>query len=1404
MLVLACNNTAGERCRVDSCSPNATCDDNTGLVLCSCNPGYEGDGATCTDVDACVVSPCIEGVACTDLPPPADNMGYTCGDCPDGYHSDGTRCVDIDACAADPCIEGVACTDLPPPADNTGYSCGECLAPPQLSEQETAELCTQRLAACGPVFEPGVGLVDCGGCTAGEFCVSNACEPKCSTALIGGTEDALELHIMNQFADADVSASSHDVIVGDTHFYSAERWRFDQWVPNTQLAEKSLSVDLGSPPSGGFTLSFRMWPNKLTGQDTIATLGDVSLRQDANRIAAVTSSGSVTHVGSQLRKFNCNHVAIAMAENTRTLYLNGQAMSADDLGPLAVSSLLSVGPYPGRVRDVRLYSRALNEAELDEVADLCVDERVGANLVEGMPNYQCGVYACQFWPDDIHDSIDSMPANLDYYIDRQNEVFERNLLMTRMYPPGELCPYLEGVDTKRLLGFGIRRAFVNSYTHNVPAGQHWLHENFHAYQGTLSDYMGRGWSRWLNESTANYAPDYSARAGDTTLGYFTLAPHVRLDLSITNDLPDDIVYFYNGAYMYGAALWHHYVVDHHVLNPAWVGAAYTSYSQPNLRPQFELLESLGLDPQEVFLDFSARLTTWDVRYGDVYAAREARVREIRGEPGYKFAATYDATGTSGAWVEVPDELRMMNWAFSAVQIGPTAAGSYELAVSPAVGNPGHGIFRARAVIHDPTTDIRRYVDVPVDETPASVETAGGEMLFLVVTVTTSNEGLDDRDDLDLFDYRYKVTATSGTGHQAQPPGLLYCEFEAPPAPEPDPEPVPPVIDTTVPTESTEHVAVSFPASCATADGVGPTTLQVGAADTCGGTLTGATYSFVASEDYGDESCRVHLTCSDGVVTSQHHHDIWINEHNQRPVLGGFADPPAGSSGTVALSATDPDDHFLHWSLTSPSTCATATIDESGVLRFYCTAVADCSVSFQATDGEFAVSDSVNISCDAVHEPAARAVQIHGGVAVVGQRVSCFYELAPLATSDNSTVEWLVNGGVVATGVTLTGSFGYGDDLACRVTPSDGVTTGTPVTSATVSAKRLRMVGETAAGTTNAGIRNLFVYQDRVYFSAHGGGGPTYPWVTDGGQPAQFTDRARGFDSPTIFLDRLFFSAGGEMWSTDGTEVSVGARTNPAAQSGSSHFTVVDDKLLFAASADIGTQELWFTSDGVTPELYTDIHFGDVLHISQILGEYGGRFIIDAADSWHDWDPAFFTPGVDGSLIFSDLKENGPSDPRYIHLVPGGFMFAARPAGRTTLWKTDGTVRGTREIWLGQVAGGIGQVDGVWLFFNHFDGTLWATDGTERGTRQRFQIPSRPIIRHASSAAGRMWMSANGPNGQGEELWSSDGTKGGTAIIADIWPGPDHSKPANFVSTDDGRLFFTATTATEGTEIWVLE
>jgi ELWxxDGT repeat protein len=65
--------------------------------------------------------------------------------------------------------------------------------------------------------------------------------------------------------------------------------------------------------------------------------------------------------------------------------------------------------------------------------------------------------------------------------------------------------------------------------------------------------------------------------------------------------------------------------------------------------------------------------------------------------------------------------------------------------------------------------------------------------------------------------------------------------------------------------------------------------------------------------------------------------------------------------------------------------------------------------------------------------------------------------------------------------------------------------------------------------------------------------------------------------------------------------------------------------------------------------------------------------------------------------------------------------------------------------------------------------------------------------------GKLYFSAN-DGSDGFELWQSNGTSAGTAMVQDIRPGVRGSDPA-YLTNVSGHLFFSANDGTHGFELW---
>lgn len=114
-----------------------------------------------------------------------------------------------------------------------------------------------------------------------------------------------------------------------------------------------------------------------------------------------------------------------------------------------------------------------------------------------------------------------------------------------------------------------------------------------------------------------------------------------------------------------------------------------------------------------------------------------------------------------------------------------------------------------------------------------------------------------------------------------------------------------------------------------------------------------------------------------------------------------------------------------------------------------------------------------------------------------------------------------------------------------------------------------------------------------------------------------------------------------------------------------------------------------------------------------------------------------------------------------------------------------------------------------LYFSANDGAdgreLWVTDGTAGGTALVNDINAGYLSSNPQDLTvfdGKLFFQAdNGVNGP--ELWSSDGTSVGTQLVNDIFSGSTGSYPQGFTAYS-GKLFFAATDSLHGTELWVTD
>jgi ELWxxDGT repeat protein len=201
----------------------------------------------------------------------------------------------------------------------------------------------------------------------------------------------------------------------------------------------------------------------------------------------------------------------------------------------------------------------------------------------------------------------------------------------------------------------------------------------------------------------------------------------------------------------------------------------------------------------------------------------------------------------------------------------------------------------------------------------------------------------------------------------------------------------------------------------------------------------------------------------------------------------------------------------------------------------------------------------------------------------------------------------------------------------------------------------------------------------------------------------------------------------------------------------------------------------------------------------------------------------------GTTMVKDVNPgSGDSYINYLTVVGNKLFFQANDGTHgQELWVSDGTTAGTMmvaDIWAGQ---GSSYPDYMTafngkLYFSANDSIhgeeLWVSDGTAAGTSMLMDIwpgiegsqpkgygigPGAYYIDEFNSINGKLYFQAN-DSIHGGELWSTDGTTAGTAMVADIYPGIPDSNPF-FMTSFNGKIYFSAAGDTlDGWELWTTD
>ena len=421
----------------------------------------------------------------------------------------------------------------------------------------------------------------------------------------------------------------------------------------------------------------------------------------------------------------------------------------------------------------------------------------------------------------------------------------------------------------------------------------------------------------------------------------------------------------------------------------------------------------------------------------------------------------------------------------------------------------------------------------------------------------------------------------------------------------------------------------------------------------------------------------------------------------------------------------------------------------------------------------------------------------------------------------------------------TGSTGVGAGTGSEVWVSDGTGAGT------------FLLKDIVAGSGSSVPHNFITVGSQVFFQASNGNGSVDLWKTDGTVAGtvlvetlfrgSWSTGSNQVAPPPEIANMsvqngvLFFSFddavnGTELWRSDGTAEGTLMIRNI-------NSTPIDSSYQFFSSsigAALGGTGLFvgwnaqtgyelFSTNGTAAgtALLKDLNLGGGNSAPQELTVAGSKAFFSAFDPATGRELYVSDGTANGTVLLKDIRPGlGSGSPSGLTAIGNKVYFTADDGvNGFEAWVSDGTASGTfmlKDNFPGSVSGfpngggGFGfTAAGTKVFFvaqNFSSGSgdpnaeLYVTDGTTAGTA-RLEINntgtggrngSNPS--HLTEFGGKVYFFAN--NGlTGNELWSSDGTAGGTAIVADLKPGdvdgnpgPDGVNP-NFLFVVNGKLVF---------------
>jgi ELWxxDGT repeat protein len=349
------------------------------------------------------------------------------------------------------------------------------------------------------------------------------------------------------------------------------------------------------------------------------------------------------------------------------------------------------------------------------------------------------------------------------------------------------------------------------------------------------------------------------------------------------------------------------------------------------------------------------------------------------------------------------------------------------------------------------------------------------------------------------------------------------------------------------------------------------------------------------------------------------------------------------------------------------------------------------------------------------------------------------------------------------------------------------------------------------GAAPSNIDEMTVMNGKLYFIATDGG-TTYGrelWETDGtalGTVAINVNPGTASSNPKylrVMNNWLYFAGtsgaanGEELYKTDGTLLNtflVHDIQSGASSSSPKYLTVYNNEIYFSANDGSTGAELW-KSDGTSP---------GTIQVSDIQPGSNGssptnfcvanNILFFSANDGTNGEELYKTTGT-GVTLF-DLNSTGNSSPTELYGFNSVLYFAAydQASGFQKLWTSDGTTPSLHPSGVKSPEDFMGW-NGK-LYFNG-EGELRMLNGV---TLETVNInPSGDSNPHSFAVySNRLFFIAN--NGNGNEIWITNGTTTGTKLAMDVNKNPSTSSNVAELTSAAGKLFFKAEGAADGSEV----